>query len=295
MSTLHAAPTAAAPCHLIERQQLSLRVRELPALPRAALDALAALRDDDTRSDRCAELIGRDQALAARTLRLANSAFYGVPGRVGSIRDAVHLIGRRPLGSMITLATVARQFKADSCPMFSFGGFWRHAIAVALCSRGVALELGHDGDQAFTLGLLHDIGRLALAAHFPLQMQAALQRLRQADTNATEFEREVMGTDHAEVGALVARQWSFPADIVHAIACHHAPTPAVGGGPSPTDIAHVANAMAHALDLAGDPDEQVPSMANDAWDRVALSPRAVLQIFHDTESGVTELCQSMDL
>ena len=164
-STLQDAPRAPAPCHLIERQQLTLRVRELPALPKAAMDALDALRDDDTSSDHCGELIGRDQALAARTLRLANSAFYGVAGRVGSVRDAVNLLGRRPLGSMITLATVAQQFKADNCPLFSFGSFWRHAIAVALCSRGVARELGHDGEQAFTLGLLHDIGRVALAAH----------------------------------------------------------------------------------------------------------------------------------
>jgi putative nucleotidyltransferase with HDIG domain len=288
-------PASRATGHLIDREQLRLRVRELPPLPRAALDALAMLRDDNASSERCGELIGRDQALAARTLRLANSAFYGVPGRVGSIRDAVHLLGRRTLGSLLTVATVSRQFEAGTCPTFQFSGFWRHTLAVALASRGVALAQGGDEDQAFTVGLLHDIGRLALAAHFPAQMGAAIQRSQEADAGLTEIERQVLGTDHGEVGAQVAAQWHFPAEVVQAIAGHHAPSAVAGGGASLADIVHVADAMAHALDLAGDPHEMVPAIDNAAWDRLALAPRTVLQIFHDTESGVAELCLAMGL
>ncbi len=294
-ATVQSAPTAKIGGHVIDREQLRLRVRQLPALPRAALDALAMLRDDNASSERCGELIGRDQALAARTLRLANSAFYGVPGRVGSIRDAVHLLGRRTLGSLLTVATVSQQFDAHTCPTFQFSGFWRHTLAVALASRGVALAQGDDGDQAFTVGLLHDIGRLALAAHFPAQMGAAIGRSQETDAGLTDIELQVLGTDHSEVGAQVAAQWHFPADVVQAIASHHAPAAVPGGGASLADIVHVADAMAHALDLAGDPQEMVPVIDIAAWDRLALAPRAVLQVFHDTESGVAELCLAMGL
>ena len=279
----------------IDREQLRLRVRELPVLPQAALEALAVLRDDKAGTDRCGELIGRDQALVARTLRLANSAFYGVPGRVGSIRDAVHLLGRRTLCSVLTVATVSQQFDARSCPQFSFGGFWRHSIAVALGARGLARALGSDEDRAFTAGLLHDIGRLALAAHFPAEMDAAIARSHAVDAGLASIESEMLGIDHVEVAAQVAAQWRFPPEVVQAIAGHHAPAAAAAGGPSLADIVHVADAMAHALDLADDPNEMVPAIDSAAWERLALAPRVCLNVLHDTETGVADLCQAMGL
>ena len=280
---------------LIDREQLCLRVRELPALPQAALEALAMLRDEEASAERCGELIARDQALLARTLCLANSAFYGVPGRVGSIRDAVHLLGRRALISLLTVATVSRQFDQHSCPQFVFAGFWRHAMAVALASHGLARVLEADEDLAFTSGLLHDIGRLALAAHFPAEMGAAIARSHTVDAGLASIEHEILGTDHVEVAAQVAAQWKFPPEVVQAIAGHHAPAAAAGGGPSLADIVHVADAMAHALDLTEDPNEMVPAIHGAAWERLALSPRVCLKVFHDTETGVAALCQAMSL
>ncbi len=279
----------------IDREQLRLRVRELPALPQAALEALAVLRDEEASAERCGELIARDQALLARTLCLANSAFYGVPGRVGSIRDAVHLLGRRALISLLTVATVSRQFDQHSCPQFVFAGFWRHAMAVALAAHGLAHALGGDEDLAFTSGLLHDIGRLALAAHFPAEMGATIARAHEMDSGLVAIEQEMLGTDHVEVAAQVAAQWKFPPEVVQAIASHHAPVAAAGGGPSLADIVHVADAMAHALDLACDPNEMVPSINGAAWERLALAPRVCLKIFHDTETGVADLCKAMGL
>jgi putative nucleotidyltransferase with HDIG domain len=279
---------------LIDGELVRQRVRELPALPQAALDALAMLRDDQASNERCAELIGRDQALAARTLRLANSAFYGVPGRVGSIRDAVYLLGRRTLSSLLAVASVSNQFKATACPAFSFSGFWRHATAVAMASRGIALAMKRDGDQAFTVGLLHDIGRLALATYFPQQLAVAMGQVQELDRDLPAAERPVLGTDHAQIGAQVAAQWNFPPEVVQAIAGHHAPQPA-GGGASLADMVHVADAMAHALDLADNPDELVPAVDPEAWNRLALNVPAMLKILRDTETGVTELCQALGL
>lgn len=282
------------PAQPIDSEQLRQRVRELPALPRAALDALVALRNDKAPSSECAELIGRDQALTARTLRLANSAFYGVSGRVASVRDAVHLLGRRTLCSALTLASVSQQFEPSMCPPFNFSGFWRHAVATALVARALAREHHFDEDQAFTVGLLHDIGRLALATHFGPASAAAMQRARALDASLHEIERSLLGTDHLEVGALVATQWHFPPNVASAIARHH--NPAEGGaGVSLTEIVHVADAVAHALDLAGDSYEMVPHVQPAAWDRVVPAPRLLLPIFADTEAGVAALCSALGL
>lgn len=278
--------------HHINRQTLAQQIAGLPALPQAALDALAALRENNASIDHCSALIGRDQALVARVLRLANSAFYGVPGRVGTIRDAVHLLGRRTLANLLATATLSQQFDARSCPTFAFDGFWRHSIAVALACRGLAQALRVDEEQAFTVGLLHDIGQLALAAQFPRQMDAALRRSQEVDDRQTAIEREVLGVDHVEVGARIAAHWRFPDAVVAAIAGHHAP-PTGGLAASLVDIVHVANALAHALDLAGDPNEIVPAIEPAALSRLALPPNAWLQVLADTERGVAELGHAM--
>lgn len=277
----------------IDRAELQHCLAELPPLPQAALDAMAALRDETLGGQRCAELIGHDQALAARTLRLANSAFYGVPGRVVSLADAVQLLGRRTLGSLLSVALLARQFDARHCPPLSFSAFWRHAMAAALASRSLAAALNVDQDQAFIGGLLHDVGRLALAARFPAQTSAALQHAQERDSGLPEAERAILGTDHVEVGVQVARHWRFPAVVVQAIAEHHAPRPAAGGGPSLGDIVHAADALAHALDLAGDEHEIVPALDAAAWERLALPQRVLLQTLADTERGVAELALAL--
>jgi putative nucleotidyltransferase with HDIG domain len=271
------------------------RVRELPPLSRAALDALEALRDPQSSAERCADVMGRDQALVARTLRLANSAFYGVPGRVANMRDAVNLLGRRTLVSAVTVATLSPQFVDQSCPDFSFGGFWRHAIAVALAARGVARALHAPEETAFTAGLLHDVGRLALAAHFPQDMAQAIHALKGADRHHALIERQVLGTDHVDVGVLIAAHWNFPTEVIEAITGHHAPSATPDSGASLADMVHVADAIAHALDLAGETDELVPALDLCAWDRLGLSTQTALAIFNDTEAGVAQLSQAMGL
>jgi HDOD domain len=115
-----------APSHPIDLQLLQARVRELPALPQAVLDVLAVLRSENSGTDDCAEHIARDQSMTARTLKLANSAFYGVPGRVATVRDAVHLLGRRTLGSLLTSAAVSASVgSSGAAPGFTFAHFWR--------------------------------------------------------------------------------------------------------------------------------------------------------------------------
>lgn len=278
----------------IDPALLQRRVSELPALPQVALQVLAILRDETARTERCGEVIAQDQALTARTLRLANSAFYGVPGRVGTIRDAVHLLGRRTLGALLTVATVSAQFSATSCAGFDFGAFWRHSIGAALAARALARGLQLDEDLAFTAGLVHDIGRLALATHFPLEMSAAIEQALGTDTDLHTSERAVLAIDHADVGALIARHWHFPPEVVHAIGQHHRPD-AAGTQPTLTDIVHLADAITHALDLARVENESVPAIDLLAWDRLALRPDRILAVFEQTEAGVAELCDALGL
>ena len=111
---------------------LRQRIVQLPSLPQAVLDVMRILGDDDASTSDIADRIERDQALTARTLRIANSAFYGVPGRIGTIRNAIGILGLRTVGTLLTTAAVSARFASAKCPEFQFGMFWRHAIATAL-------------------------------------------------------------------------------------------------------------------------------------------------------------------
>ncbi|MEY2653835.1 MAG: hypothetical protein RLZZ524_863 [Pseudomonadota bacterium] len=282
---------------------LARRVGQLPVLPQAVLQALALLRSDTASDIDCAERIAIDAAMAARTLRLANSAFYGVSGRVATIRDAVVLLGRRTIGTLLATAAVAdtlarsdiaggadRQAAAQA-----MGRFWRHALGSALAAQALASRRPPDQDVAFTTGLLHDIGQLVLGAHHASALQAVRAAAREDDADTLPIERALLGLDHAEVGAMVARHWRFPAEVVEAIGSHHAGTPGTPAeGPVTLgDLVHVADAIAHALDLAGEPDEAVPALDSAAWRRVALGADEALNLLRDVENGVRVLSRSL--
>jgi putative nucleotidyltransferase with HDIG domain len=131
--------------------------------------------------------------------------------------------------------------------------YWRHSMATALAApAGAAVAPG--SRRGLRGGLLHDIGKLVLAAHFPAEGAQAMALARSADVSDIEAERATLGLTHAEIGAVLVRHWRFPAGVVQAVEHHH--QPAVVSDPAARSLAElieVANAVAHALDLAEDP------------------------------------------
>ena len=294
----------AAPAAATDTEHILQHIQALPPLPQAAMQALAALRDDSTTPEHCAEQIGRDMALAARTLRLANSAFYGLAGRVSGLRDAVSMLGRRTLCSAVTALVVSEQLQARRCPGFDFSDFWRHAAGTAIAARCIARALRLDEETAFTAGLLHDIAHLALAAHFPEQLAPLLQQAVALDKPVYQVEEECMAHDHAELGARLIEQWRLPATVAAAVRHHHRPplpSSERGGAslrpepPDLSDVVHAADAIAHALDLSGAEDESVPAIDLASWGRLNLKRTALPGIFAETEEGVVALCSALGI
>jgi HD-like signal output (HDOD) protein len=273
---------------------LTSRITELPPLPQAVLEVMQALRREALSAQRSIELIEMDQALAARTLRLANSAFYGAPGRVGSIGDAVRMLGLRTVSGVLTAAALHNSLKVDACAGFAFDDFWRHGIGSALTARALAQRLDMDADEAFLAGLMSDIGQLALAAFVPGPFSTALAAAVAQDIPLVDAELAVLGLSHAQVGALVIDHWRFPAVITGAVARHHDPTPAPAGQRlSLSGLIHIADAMVHALDLNHAPGDAVPTIDTTAWAQLNLPDAELLTILANTELGVKEMCEAL--
>lgn len=281
-------PVAPQPRATLDRASLVLQVSALPPLPEALADAQRVLRDEGSSGRACAEALGRDPALSAQVLRLANAAGCGQAGRVASLHDAVLLLGRQKLGVVLTAATVIGRFDAAACPGFDLAGFWRESLACAIAAQALAVELGADDGLAFTTGLLHDLGRLVLAVHLPAATAQALGLARGHDQPLHWAERELLGIDHAELGALLARHWQFPPAMVAAIAGHHGPgqSASLGGRPSLTDLLQGADAVAHALDLHQAEHERVPAVCPQLAVRLQLTPERCARVLAVAEQGV---------
>ena len=264
-------------------------IQSLPPLPEIVTDLLSSMGKENIDIDTLAEKLARDQALVATTLRLANSSFYGMSHRVTSIREAFAILGLKSMRTLITAASVTNGFIAGQDLAGEIEKNWRHSIAVAVCTKALARQLHQDQELAFTVGLLHDIGRLVLAIYFPEQHQAVLIHRATHDCTAFQAEQAVLGIDHAMVGQALVEYWKLPPDIQLAIGSHH--TPDQSKQSALVSLVHVADAIVHALDLALDEEELVPLISTAAWNKLGIGQKTVLQVFEETEQQFEEMCQ----
>ncbi len=258
----------------------------LPSLPATVLEILQCLNDDDIDTDTLAHKIAADQALVARMLRVANSPFYGLRGRVNSIQDAIVVLGLRSVRMLASAAAVAHALKRLSTPEFSYASFLRHSVATALGARLLAKRCRQHEEIAFLAGLLHDIGRLALASCFPAHFAAVRRYRDQTDCQLLDAERLVLGLDHARLGHLLAEHWGFPPALCEAIGSHHGcEDEALTLG----NLVQVADAIVHALDLAEDDTEMAPRIAPCCWSNVGLAWHDSQALFQEIERQFADL------
>lgn len=256
-------------------------IHRLPSLPTVVMELMASIDQDDVDIDTLALKIAQDQALTAKTLRLANSSFYGRAQAVNTITEAIAILGFRTVRSVVTTAGLMQAIKHSGAQGPDLQPFWRHAIAVAVCARELAPHLHVSPDHAYTAGLLHDIGRLVLATQFFAHYSNVLAYRAAQGCGLIEAERRVLGVDHAAIGKTLAEYWKFPVHLQLAVGLHHASEVPVAE--HLTIVVMAADAIAHALDLSQAHDDAVPAMLPQLWSRLGVADAVLLQIFACTE------------
>jgi putative nucleotidyltransferase with HDIG domain len=262
-------------------EDLIKKIKDLPILPDVSQAMLKNLDNEDISLDTICEKIGLDQALAAKVLKLANASFFGSNSKVVTIQQAVSMLGIKNLKNLIRTSIYSRSFSSRACRNFDSKAYWQHNIATAICSELISRTLHMKHDFAFTAGLLHDIGRLALVNCFPTEYEQVIRCAKEKDCSLLDAERRVLGIDHVNAGLILAVHWNFADAIQDAIRGHHNPDDSELN--SVAAIVHVANSIVHALDLNGSQEESVPDISQFAWDSLSLSEDAYLAIFHETE------------
>ncbi|WP_229421935.1 HDOD domain-containing protein [Massilia aquatica] len=265
------------------------RIRDLPSLSAVVVELLSSMDQEDIDVHVLGGKIALDQSLTAKTLRLANSSFYGMSSKVTTIHQAIAVLGFHSIRTLVTACAVTSSFPSNAAGGVNLQAFWRHSVATAVCAKLLAVHLKLNPETAFTAGLLHDIGTLVLATRFPAEYAAMLAYRKEHDCYIIEAERAVIGIDHAAAGAALAAYWKFPADMQEAVACHH--QLGATGTPTLPLLVHAANIIAHALDLSGEEDDLAPPMPQALWVTLALSEADCAKLFRDTESTFVDMCK----
>lgn len=267
--------------------ELVRNLQALPSLPAVVMELLGDIDQEDVDISVLARKVSHDQALTAKTLRLANSSLWGLQVKVTTIQQAITFLGFQTTRNLITAAAMTGVFREEQCAGFDDKAFWRHSIATAACCKVIARRVRLNQDYAFTAGLLHDIGRLVLVSTFPKQYEAAMAYRAAHDCTVLEAERAVMKLDHVVAGATLAEHWHFSDTMQMAITYHHEPN--VPGAGLLAAIVHVANAIVHGLDLGGEDDELAPAVSATAWNALGLNEEAYWHVFRETELQFEEI------
>ncbi len=202
-------------------QELSENIAELRPLPAAAMQILRITEHDRFSAHELASTISSDQALTAKLLRLANSAYYGFPRTIGTVRDAVVLLGFRTVRATTLASCVIDTLRGSQ--NVNHDEFWYHSVSTGMLAEMLARTEGVHQDEAFTAGVLHNIGLMALDQCRPDLLAASLEYARQESVALHVAEWSILGYTDADLGGALAARWQFPLELVEAIRCHATP------------------------------------------------------------------------
>jgi putative nucleotidyltransferase with HDIG domain len=197
-------------------------VRDLPTLPDIALRVMKVTNDPNSSIPKIVEAMEQDVALTGKVLRAANSAYYGVPRKIDSLRMALVVIGMDEVSTLVSAASVLKTFKIAPGSDWDAAAFWFHSAAVAELTCGLydMLSLSRPGG-AYVAALLHDVGKFILSQHFPTYHARVRQQVVSTGVPEYKAEAEILGVDHGHVGAWLIQRWNLPEEITSAVGQHH--------------------------------------------------------------------------
>ncbi|MFY9645496.1 MAG: HDOD domain-containing protein [Terriglobales bacterium] len=193
----------------------------IPPFPAIALKALKMMARTDTSLLELCNLIRSDQAFSAAILKIANSPLVGFPKSITSVVQASMLLGFGRLRSVAVTVGLKAYFNNSFTPLMK--SCWRHSIACAIIAERSAKSRFLDNEFAYTAGILHDIGRVALAMTMPAAYSDVLHRGAEQPQDLLLLERELCGIDHCEAGRSLVAAWNLPDAFLQVAACHHSP------------------------------------------------------------------------
>ncbi len=261
------------------------RIEDLPTLPVIAMEVNKMLRDYNTSIKELSALIKNDQAMTPRILKLVNSSFYGFKSKIANIDRAIILLGFNTISNaIVSVAIIDALSIKGSSDDFDIKNFWEHSVAVAVISRHLAeksrLSLP---EEAFTGGLLHDIGKIILSQYFPDLFKKVIVAINGNSVTFYEAEKKQNPVTHAQIGGIMADKWKLPDGLADTIKYHHA-VKASANDINLLRIVHVADFISNYF--IHSPDAKIDSALINPEAALAMKPQ--LKTLEDWLPGVRE-------
>jgi HD-like signal output (HDOD) protein len=239
-----------------ELKVLVQKITDLPTLPAMMATITRLMQDPRTSAEELGRAIASDPALVSKVLKLVNSAFYGFPGRISTITQAIVILGFSTIRNVVLTTSVLKAFNKNAVQNgFDVGKFWEHSLLTGAIARSLAVEREANFiEETFIAGLLHDMGRIVLSQKLPVEFEKVMIVKEKAGISQLAAEQSVLKLTHGDIGGWLARKWNLPIPYVEVMRLHHFPGEALKlEPPSQSDtsnlicIVHAADALAKGL------------------------------------------------
>lgn len=263
-------------------KKIIMDTKTLPTLP-SVIHKLDSLTESDKSSvQEMARIVSSDQVLSARILRLANSPSYGFH-RVSTISNAMILLGVNVVKSLALSSSIFAVMEKDSI------GLWEHSLGVGVAANLIAQKLRlPECEEIATAGLLHDIGKIIIGLKCPEAAHDIQELVISRNIYVLEAEREIIDTDHAEVGGWLSKSWFLPDKLSEPIAFHHDVAKSENHRIK-TAVVHLADAVIKASGFGNSGDRFVPVIQEIAWDMLKLNEQLVTELVDQIEDKLVEV------
>jgi len=276
-----------------KQEEVLAELQGLPAMPTTVAKVLTLLRDPSVSAGEVEQVIHCDLGLTANILKLANSACFGFPHEVASVRTAIVRLGWKRVYHLV-IASFVNSFMGRPVPGYELeaGDLWRHSLAVSIAAEKLVTRLGTRApEEALTAALLHDVGKLVLGKFVDTDYPR-IARLARRGVSFEAAEREVLGTDHAEIGARILEQWQIPPELVQVVRWHHDPDAAEKPG-IVLHIVHVADVLCLMLGIGTGREGLCYRPSDRALSRLLLKPGHLEQVGSEILQDLEEVSRML--
>jgi putative nucleotidyltransferase with HDIG domain len=273
--------------------KIMLNVSSFPSMPQAAVKLMNLLKCKDVQIDKVEEIIRYDPGLTTNVLKLANSAYFGIPSKIGSLKHAVMFLGIKRFAQIVVAACMSNKMdKAVEGYDLPPGELWRHSIAVSNTAEALAkyTKLAK-AEDVFTPALLHDMGKLVLGKFVEEEFQK-IERIAAKGVPFEMSENMVLGTDHAEIGAQILANWSFPGDVVDAVRWHHNPE-RIKNSNMQAEIVYLSNLLCQSSEDGNSEDRQLYTPSSVVLQRLHLNFAQYKSIFEKVSIWMNKLADTL--
>ncbi len=234
------------------------------------------------------DVILLDPVLTAKVIRMVNSAYFGLPQEIKSLKQAVVLLGINTIKNVaITSAFLGKSYLKGS-DILNGEDFWKHSIGVAVASKMIAKRLGIEEkylEEYFIAGIIHDIGKILMNNFFPDEMRQILEISSRKNMLITDIEKAVLGLSHEEIGIAIGKKWKFENNLLYAVGRHHSPV-LTGSSAIFSMVVAVADTFVKVLKMGFSGNYRVTPVPEEVWKVLELSEESVFQTLSDIGSEI---------